>query len=109
MEAYYDKQHQQVEGGTDGALTVGNLNDISKLTADGLVAHALSSGDANSVKELLREKNLDKVLEKTFHQLQIAQRHVRGSEAEKDNLIPKFLTMRVHSGCSSLLFYFEPT
>ena len=37
--------------------------------------------------------------------MQLSQRKVRGSEAEKDNLIPKFLAMRVHSWCSSLFFY----
>ena len=80
VEAYYSKQSHEESG---NALSKGNLDDISKLTADGLVQHAMSSGDVNSVKELLREKNLDKALEKTFQQMQIIQRRVRGSEARK--------------------------
>ena len=40
--------------------------------------------------------------------MQIVQRSVRGSEAEKDTLIPKFLAMRVHSGCSALFFTLNP-
>ena len=55
VELYYKRQSQE---GSFNALSKGNVEDISKLTADGLVAHALSSGDVNSVKELLRAKNL---------------------------------------------------
>ena len=40
--------------------------------------------------------------------MQIIQRSVRGSEAEKDTLIPKFLALRIHSGCSSLFFTLNP-
>ena len=36
------------------------------------------------------------------------QRKVRGSEAEKDNLMPKFLAMRIFCGCSSLFFTLTP-
>ena len=82
------------------------LQDISDLTASGLVAHALSSGDVNSVRELLRRKNLDRTLQKTFLEMQIIQRKVRGSEAEKDGLIPKFVAMRLWSGCSSFSMWF---
>ena len=71
---------------------------MEKLTAGSLVAHALISGDVNSVKELLRRKNLEKPIEATFRHMQIVQRNVRGSEAEKDNLMPKFLAMRIWSG-----------
>ena len=105
VELYYKHQFQE---DSFYALSKGNLEDISKLTADGLVAHALSSGDVNSVKELLREKKLEKPIEKTFQQMQVIQRRVRGSEAEKDNLIPKFIAMRIHSGCSSLFFTLNP-
>ena len=36
------------------------------------------------------------------------QRNVRGSEAEKGNLIPKFFALRLWSGCSSLFFTLNP-
>ena len=84
------------------SLSKANVQDMEQLTAAGLVAHALSSGDVNSVRELLRRMNLEKPIEATFRQMQIVQRNVRGSEAEKDNLIPKFLAMWIWSGCSSL-------
>ena len=41
-------------------LSTANLEDMGKLTAESLVALALSSGDANSVKDVLRRKNLEK-------------------------------------------------
>ena len=71
VEAYY---RDQSYGNASGSLSTGNLQDMSQLTADGLVAHALSSGDVNGVKELLREKNLEKPIEKTLRQMQIIQR-----------------------------------
>ena len=40
--------------------------------------------------------------------MQIIQRDVRGSEAEKDNLLPKFFGLRLWSGCSSLFFTLNP-
>ena len=39
------------------------IQAVSKLTAEGLVAQALSSAEVNSVKEILRQKNLDAVLQ----------------------------------------------
>ena len=70
------------------------------------MAHALSSGDVDSVKELLRRKKLDKTLFTTFQQMQVIQRRVRGSEAVKDNIRPKFTAMRLWSGCSSFFRWF---
>jgi hypothetical protein len=43
-----------------------------------------------------------------LHKMQIIQRGVRGSEAEKDNLLPKFFVLRLWSGCSSLFFTLNP-
>ena len=40
--------------------------------------------------------------------MQISQRNVRGSEAERDNIRPKFLALRLWSGCSSLFFTLNP-
>ena len=40
--------------------------------------------------------------------MQIIQRKVRGAEAEKDNLLPKFMALRIWSGCSSLFFTLNP-
>jgi len=84
------------------------LADLQGITATGLVASALSSGDVNSVREMLKKKNLDVPVQAAFRSMQIIQRNVRGSEAERDNLIPKFLALRVWSGCSSLFFTLNP-
>ena len=84
-----------------------DLAELKKLNATNLVTHALSSGDVNSVRDLLKRKNLDGPLRNTFQHMQLIQRGVRGSEAEKDNILPKFTALHLWSGCSSLFFYVE--
>ena len=79
--------------------------ELEKLTGPSLVANALASGDVQSVREELRKKDLEKPIETAFRKMQIIQRNVRGSEGEKDNLMPKFFALRLWSGCSSLFFY----
>ena len=73
-----------------------------------MVASAIASGEVNSIQEALRRKNLYKPVEVALQKMQIIQRNVRGSEAEKDNLIPKFFALRLWSGCSSLFFTLNP-
>ena len=85
-----------------------DLEEVQKVTATNLVTHALSSGDVNSVRDLLKRKNLDGPLRTTFQHMQLIQRGVRGSEAEKDNILPKFTALRLWSGCSSLFFTLNP-
>ena len=75
---------------------------LSQFIADGLIEQSLSCGEVNSVKELLRKKNLDSAIERTFQKMQMVQRKVRGSEAEKDNLILNYLAMPMHLWSSSL-------
>ena len=83
-------------------LSPENLADLQKITAAGLVSYALSSGDVNSVRELLKDKKLEAPLRNTFREMQIIQRRVRVSEAEKDDILPNFIALRLWSGCSSL-------
>ena len=97
-----------VEASMKGTLSHANVAEIQKVTASGLVAHALSSGDVNSVRSLLKQKNLHGPLKQTFQRMQIIQRSVRGSEAEKDSIMPKFFGLRLWSGCSSLFFTLNP-
>ena len=89
-------------------LSPSQLGELETLTADGLVAHALASGDVHSVRDLLRRKNLEAPLRLAFSTMQMIQRRVRGSDSEKDGLIPQFLAMRVWGGCSSLFFTLNP-
>ena len=48
------------------------------------------SNDVESVRSVLRKRNLEKPVEGAFLAMRIVQRQVRGSEAEKDHLLPKF-------------------
>ena len=77
---------------------------LRALTAQQLVSTALASGEVNSVRELLRKKNMDVPVRAALTRIQVSQRKVRGSEAEKDDILPMFMAMRLWSGCSSLFF-----
>ena len=48
------------------------------------------SNDVESVRSVLRKRNLEKLVEGAFLAMRIVQRQVRGSEAEKDHLLQKF-------------------
>eukprot|EP00973_Karenia_brevis_P044966 6226834-Karenia_brevis.AAC.1 len=69
-------------------FTEGAKRDLDLLVASGLVATALASGDVNSVRDALRKKDLDKPIRAAMQQIQISLRSVRGSESERDNLMP---------------------
>jgi len=62
----------------------------------------------SSVREQLKKKGLIKPLEVAFRKMQIVQRNVRGSETERDVLLPKFFALRLWSGCASLFFTLNP-
>ena len=89
-------------------FTKGEREGLESLTANGLVATALASGEVDSVKEALRKKNLEAPVRKAWQQVQISQRNVKGSEAERDNIMPKFMGMRIWAGCASLFFTLNP-
>jgi len=89
-------------------FSAADLAEMQTLSAAGLVACAMSSGEVTSVRELLRKKTLNTNIEITFRKMQIIQRKVRGSEAEKEQLLPKFTALRLWSGCSSLFFTLNP-
>ena len=89
-------------------FTVGEAEEVQQLSCAGLVSTALASGDVNSIRSLLKKKNLDKPIKKAFQAMQIQQRTVRGSEGERDKLLPHFTALRLWSGCSSLFFTLNP-
>jgi len=68
----------------------------------------MSSGDANSIRDLLKKKGLEAPIENALRSMQIIQCNVRGSESEKDSLMPKFTALRIWSGWSSLFFTLNP-
>ena len=89
-------------------MSEGVRKDLELVTASSLVATALASGDVNSVRDVLRKKDLEKPVRAAMQQIQISLRNVRGSESERDNLMPKFLGMRLWAGCASLFFTLNP-
>ena len=48
-------------------------------------------------------------VKEAFRKMQIVQRKVRGSEAEKDGLIPKFLRFEVVAGLFAVALHLEPS
>ena len=83
--------------------------ELAAVSYQDIVAQMMSSGECDSVRELLRKKgNLDLKLRKMFDSMQAVQRDVRGSEAEKDKLRHAFTAMRIWNGFSSLFFTLNP-
>ena len=83
--------------------------DADKLNAEQLMQQAMSSGECNSVSQALRQKNIKETsLKKSIEAMQMVQRRVRGSEAERESLRYKFMAMRVWGGCSSLFLTLNP-
>ena len=103
------EQMQAVEAFCRSPLfTQGQAVELEKLTATGLVSHALASGDVNSIKEVLKRKNLEAPITKALQTMQILQRNVRGSEGERDGILGRFSALRLWSGYSSLFFTLNP-
>ena len=90
------------------AFSSADTQALQETTASDLVAHALASGDCNSVRDVLRRKKLDDKLRTTFHYMHMAQRRVHGSEAQRETIHFKFRAMRIWHGCSSLFFTLNP-
>ena len=74
---------------------------LRETTAHDLLAHALASGDCDSVRQVLRRAKLDTKLRTTFEYMQMAQRKVRGGEAERGALRYKFRATRIWQGSLS--------
>ena len=89
-------------------LTAADAEAIESTCATDLVATALATGDVNSVRAVLRKKDLEPKIRRTFNRMQMIQRNVRGSEAERDNIFPRFTALRIWSGCASLFFILNP-
>ena len=92
------------------SMTAEQVADLQALTAEGLLAAALTSGEVGSVRKLLQGSttNLEKPVRAAFLHLRAIQRRVAGSESEKDNLLPMFTSLRLWSGCSSLFITLNP-
>ena len=88
-------------------FSVAEAAELEKITAASLVAYALASGDVNSIRKALWDKNLDKPIQRALRSMQIQQRNVRGSEGERDSILSHF-ALRLWSGCSSLFFTLNP-
>ena len=67
-----------------------------------------SFGDCNSVRKLLQKKKLDGKVKTALQRMEIVQRRVEGSEADRSSCRFKFIAMRVWNGFSSLFFTANP-
>ena len=77
----------------DSKFDKGTRDALQYLTAVRLMATALASGDVKSVRDVLKKKGLDQSVRTALRTLQISQSRVRGSEAERDGMMPKFVGM----------------
>ena len=82
---------------------------LKEVTSEDLVAAALASGDCNSVRKLMQKKNLDGKVKVALQRMEIVQRRVEGSEADRSSCRFKFVAMRIWNGFSSLFFTLNPT
>jgi hypothetical protein len=89
-------------------LTARDAAMLSTISATDLVNAALTTGDCQTIRALLKKDGLDAALKSTFRHLQTAQRNVRSSEASKTSLQHKFTAVRLWSGCSSIFFTLNP-
>ena len=84
-------------------LTFRDVETLQEISAKDFVSEALSSGECDSLKQLLRRTGLDAKLQNTVRLMELAFQHVRGSESDKHTLRRRFVGMRVWNGFSSLL------
>ena len=90
------------------SLTASDQAALSSIAAKDFVAEALTSGDCDSLKKLLHRKGLSDKLRGVVHAMELAFRHVRGSDSEKLAMRKRFVAMRVWNGFSSLFFTINP-
>ena len=84
------------------------MEALEQLSAQDLLAEALQSVECDSLKKLLRRKGLDEKVRRAARLMDVAFRHVRGSDSEKQTLRKRFVAMRVWNGFSSLFFTLNP-
>ena len=78
----------------------GLATDLLDLSPHDMVMAALAAGEASSVRAALRKKKVDVRLKRVLRSMEIAQRNVEGSEAERDVLRFQFGALRLWTGCS---------
>ena len=81
---------------------------LVEVTSQDLVAAALASGECNSARQLLRKQNLDNTVKTVLRRMEIVQRRVDGSDAERSSCRFKVVALRVWNGFSTLFFTLNP-
>ena len=89
-------------------LTSQDQEMLASVTAKDFITEALHSGECESLRKFLYRSGLREKLQKTAHMMDLAFRHVRGSESEKLTMRKRFVAMRVWNGFSSLFFTLNP-
>ena len=90
------------------SLSARDVEALAQIQARDFVSEALNSGDCDSLKKLLQREGLDEKQRSTVRMMDLAFRHVRGSESERLSLRKRFVAMRVWHGFSSLFFTLNP-
>ena len=68
---------------------------LKEVTSEDLVAAALASGECNSVRSLLQKKNLEGKMKVALQCMEIVQRRVQGSEADRrQHTVPRGASAR---------------
>ena len=86
-------------------LTLTDVEALNSITPEDYLAEALTSGECDSLKQLLQRKGLDEKLRSTVRSMELAFRSVCGSESEKLTMRKRFVAMRVRYGFSSLFLF----
>ena len=81
---------------------------LAKLTARDIIQAEVQTGEATSVRDVLRKAGIDDDLQRILRVLQVVQRSVQGSDAERSSLRHKFCAMKLWNGMSFIFFTLNP-
>ena len=89
-------------------LTLADTQTLATIAAKDFITEALRSGDCDSLKKILQREGQNAKLKETTRLMDLAFRHVRGSESEKLTMRKRFVAIRVWNGLSALFFTLNP-
>ena len=78
------------------------MPELLDLSPKDMVMAALAAGEASSIRNALRQKNIDTRVKKVLRSMQVALRNVEGTESEREVLRFKLGALRLWTGCSLL-------
>ena len=78
------------------------MPELLDLSPKDMVMAALAAGEASSIRNALRQKNIGTRVKKVLRSMQVALRNVEGTESEREVLRFKLGALRLWTGCSLL-------